>query len=95
MSDGTILPPPRRNTESPIRTVYQNFILFGLCMYFTYAELENLVKQGFSMHTQNVAHIRSAYAMKFHHAKRMAIELMIRVNKAIAGMRTIGYFIKP
>ena len=64
-------------------------------MNFTYAELENLVKQGFSMHTQNVAHIRSAYAMKFHHAKRMAIELMIRVNKAIAGMRTIGYFIKP
>ena len=76
-------------------TVYQNFILFSLCMNFTYAELENLVKQGFSMHTQNVAHIRSAYAMKFHHAKRMAIELMIRVNKAIAGMRTIGYFIKP
>ena len=64
-------------------------------MNFTYAELENLVKQGFSMHTQNVAHIRSAHAMKFHHAKRMAIELMIRVNKAIAGMRTIGYFIKP
>ena len=80
--------------------VHQDFTLLGLCMNFTYASLKNesrnLVKlQYFSMHLQNVAHIRSAYAMKFHHAKRMAIELIIAANKAIAGMRTIGYFIKP
>ena len=80
--------------------VHQNFTLLDPCMNFACTNLENQVEslvklQELLTHPQQVAHIKSAYAMKFHHAKRMAIELMITVNSAIAGMRMAGYFIKP